>query len=705
MKKLSAFFVMLMLMLAAGVCAHAADFNVENTALPNGEAYKQYTAQINMIGGNTGYSFEFESGFKPAGITINQDGSVTGMPTTAGSFKIMRIRISHTDGTSALVNFTIKIYPKKVKLAVQAPENAVYDGITQYTASGQYYDMDGNQITENTPVLVYGKDRLSSAVDAGTYYIDYQSPSAYSITAYEGDRYLTVSPAAVTGISVQDRTYSYDGAAHGLTTADITVTPSQAGYAVEYRKQGTSEFTSDLPVSSGVYTARVYTTNPNYEPTSAEATVTIQGSTVNFMVSDTTAVYDGAPHSVTVSADKDVEYTVEYIDSNGITVSGSPINAGTYKIKIILTNTDAYLLGTVSADTITISPKPVNFTLAADLEYTGSEQTPTVISNPDINGKYTITYKQPGQGELSTVTDAGTYDVVISISDGNYSISDSSLKTVTVAPKTVSFTVTNNDVQYDGNAHTASVAPDTSLDSSEYTVKYKDKNGSLHDSVRDAGVYDIVITFVSGNYALSESFSESMTITSLIVMNLGNSPAAMIYLDSSHTNDTAWQEAALGELMSNYKFSDHVPAQCSSAITYHPINTLTPDCNKNTVIVRSIDEFTDPGLSVNGTVIKGSVPSAVAGVDGLYKVTYSAEGQTFERYVMTVSRIGDTNADGNVNAIDANMIDGMNADTDGVVQARVWDVNKDGRIDANDAAAIRLRFKNKLVAYYPWVIN
>ena len=52
MKKISAFLIIMIAMLMAGVCAHAADFSVDTTSLPMGEAYKPYSAQITMSDGS-----------------------------------------------------------------------------------------------------------------------------------------------------------------------------------------------------------------------------------------------------------------------------------------------------------------------------------------------------------------------------------------------------------------------------------------------------------------------------------------------------------------------------------------------------------------------------------------------------------------------------------------------------------------------------
>ena len=172
MKKISAFLIIMIAMLMAGVCAHAADFSVDTTSLPMGEAYKPYSAQITMSGGsNDGYSFEFISGFKPTGLTVNEDGSITGTPTSAGYYANMNIRISNVDGTYRDVTFKINIRARSIKINVTAPKNIIYDG-NSYTATVKCYDLNGGELTDAVPIIRYGKDNLSSVTDAGTYYID-----------------------------------------------------------------------------------------------------------------------------------------------------------------------------------------------------------------------------------------------------------------------------------------------------------------------------------------------------------------------------------------------------------------------------------------------------------------------------------------------------------------------------------------------------
>lgn len=705
MKKISAFFVMLMLMFAAGICVHAADFDVDGGArLPDGEAYKAYSAQINMTGGNDGYTFEFVSGFKPAGLTVNSDGSVTGTPTSSGFYSSMNIRISHTDGTSEVVSFSIMVMPRSISVVVDSPANLVYDG-QPHTAQVKCYDADGNLIDDIVPSVKYGADWLDAATNAGTYAITVLNPSGCLITDYTGDEYLIINTQSVTELSAADKTFQYDGNSHGITDSDVTVNPSAAGYTVEYRKTGASAYTADEPVAAGTYEARLHTVNSNYETVYATATVTILAQEINFTVTNTTAEYDGARHEVSVACDKsDVDYTVSYTDASGN--PAEPISAGTYNVVITLANADAYTIGAITGNTLTITPKTIKFTAAQDsFEYDGTEKTPVISTDPvtDVS-LYTVSYRKTGETSSSAILDAGTYDVVITLTDSNnYVIDDSSTKTITVTAQVVNFTVTDNTVTYDGNAHKATVTTESDIPQSSYTVQYR-KNGVLTNSVTDAGEYEIVITVSDSNYALDSAFSGTMTVISAVSLNIGNSPAAMIYKDNSHSDNADWQAAALNALVTTRRFSsDYLPSGCSADIAYGLINNIDIDGDKYTVIVTSLDAFVDPGLSVNGSTVTGSSPVQVEGIEGLYKVTYTYNDENYERYVAVVRKIGDTNGDGFVNAVDANYLDNKNTAPSGVTEARVWDVNKDGMLDANDAAAIRSRYKTALTSYYPWL--
>ena len=271
MKKLYALFAMIALVIITGTCAHAAEFNPVRTDLVDGEAYRKYEDQIQMQGGNEGYTFAYMSGLKPAGITINSDGSVTGTPTSAGRYTKMNVLISHTDGTSAVVTFQIFIALRPIKVQITAPSNVVYDG-KPHTAQIKCFDYyTGEELTQLSPVLTYGMDNITEPVDAGTYIIKVRPPSGCSIEESEGDTHIEIS-RRIAKISVQDKYCLYTkGQKFGITADDVTVEPAGVEYIVEYRKNGESTYTTDEPTEIGIYRVRVRITNPNYTEAYDEA--------------------------------------------------------------------------------------------------------------------------------------------------------------------------------------------------------------------------------------------------------------------------------------------------------------------------------------------------------------------------------------------------------------------------------------------------
>ncbi|MCH5210680.1 MAG: hypothetical protein J1F01_06905 [Oscillospiraceae bacterium] len=280
MKKLYAFFTICTLLLVTGICAHAADFDVVSTKLPRGEAYKEYSAQIEMKGGNEGYSFEYVSGSKPKGLEINSDGSVTGIPTSTGTFENMNVRITHTDGTSALVTFEMGVSRRPIIVIVTVSDDIIlYDG-EQHIATVECFDYyTGLPLeAELVPTVLYGNDKLEYAQEAGTYYIDVRPPEGCSIRKREGAEYIVIEYRTAQ-ISVKDKYFKYiEGGIFEITDEDVTVTPPEAGYAVMYRKRGDAEYSSELPTEPGIYDVRVHTTNPNYETAYANALLTIAGT-------------------------------------------------------------------------------------------------------------------------------------------------------------------------------------------------------------------------------------------------------------------------------------------------------------------------------------------------------------------------------------------------------------------------------------------
>ncbi len=715
MKKFAILTALIVLVTVLGIPALSASLPVSSTTLAAGEAYQPYTSQIQMSGGNNGYTFRFVSGTLPTGITFSGD-TFSGTPRSSGFYSRINVQITDTaTGVSETVVFSMYIAPRKITINVDAPDGALYDGVTGYTAAITCFDYyTGDNLTDTLrPTARYGSELLSAATDAGTYFIRVVTPSGCSVQKQTGDTHLIVAGSVVNTLSVTGFSHAYDGNFHGINENHVTLDPANAGWAVEYMHPGESTYKSEEPKAPGVYTARVYTTNPNYALCVATATISITSQKVNFTVWDYVYAYvAGVSRTATLSHDgpEDLAYTVSYTGEDGNTYA-AVTKAGVYTMHITIDD-PAYALGTVSpVNTLTILGTPVNFTVTDySHTYSGTPKAATVTADVEAV-HFSVIYRNASGEEVTPPTDAGTYSISVSMEEGDYMLGTLDHTTLTISPLPVTFSGDSGTVDYDGQPHTLPLSPSDALAEGNYTLTYRPRGGvTTQASAINAGLYDVGVRFTNGNFTLGGALSQTLTVKAVLSMAPGNSPAAMIYRDSAHASDADWQAATLTDFTTDGRFDSYLPAGCSAGITYHDVGALSPDKNVYTLVVKNTESLTDPGLTVQDGVTTAPVKGVLepTGTDGLYMLTYTytaAYGtETRQRYVIVVpDRIGDVNGDGNVNGIDANHLDGHQAPTADFIQGRIWDVTMDGIVDEADAAAIRNRFSLKLTPYYPWI--
>ena len=465
MKKIPVFILSFFACMTMALCAHAADFTV-NTPLPMGYAYKDYSAQITMgSGSNDGYTFAFESGSEPAGLSLSESGLISGIPKISGTSRVY-IRISHTDGTSEVKEFTINIRPKRIRVNITA-NNTIYDG-NPHSATVTCTDENGAPFTDATVSVLYNYEELDYITEAGSYLLSVKTASGCQVMQLTGDKHMNISSA--TGASNAFDSHNlfivgYDGQPHVITA---TATPALAGVKVEYRKQGEENFTQTPPTLAGVYDVVASTTNKNYNSASVSATLTIlEGSStvVNFTVDNTEWTYNDGNTGVTVTPDKnDAVYSVKYLDASNNEVT--PVNAGTYKIVIELDPNSSYTKGTVSTETLTIKPIELVFKATTkNFVYDGQEKNPGITvtpagTNPEL---YSVAYKIQPADTVAPIKEAGKYKIAVTLTDSvNYKVSDSSDTEITVAK--APDTVTNMNY---GNSPAAMIYKDTAHASDE----------------------------------------------------------------------------------------------------------------------------------------------------------------------------------------------------------------------------------------------
>lgn len=653
-KKMSAFFVMIMVIIAAGVCAHAVDFEVVGgTTLPEGRAYEpyEYTIQMSEPGD---YSFSFSSGVLPFGLTLESTGKISGIPKASGFYTGIYIRVTNlADNTSEIVNFSMNLKRRFIYAVLSMPDEIVYDG-QPHAPDVKFYDMDGTELPDIVPTITYGENYLKQAINVGKYYINLDDPSGCKIQNIINSGYINIIRADVASISVRDIFSAYDGKPHGVKPGDVTTLPENISYISEYKLENEpdSSYSQTEPVNSGTYSVRVTTNDSNYNTAKAYSTMEIGASYINFTVTgwEGEHIYNQSPlnePTITPSVEGFTNFTVKYLDASGNEIEGLPVNAGTYTVDVRLGEDSGYILGRVFSNTVTIDPCPVSY---------------------DVRNNE---YPYDGQEHQATV------NVFVYDPSGTINIS-----------------------------------------SDNYEVKYQKEGEEAQNAAVTGGYYKIIVNITNPNYELDdEEHNEILYIMATPKLNLGNSPGAMIY-KSQRDEDWKYNayEYLKGNLKFNEEYLPDGLDISVLDITFTPIGGLTLDVGPSTVIVNNIEDFQDPGLvledGVENETIQGSepYPTETEGVYVVYYYKYTSVAVEIigERYIIELkSKIGDANGNGTVNAIDANIINlyisTNTAEFDSVQKARVYNVNKDNTLDKEDVYAIQNRFSKKLTPYYPWL--
>ena len=376
------------------------------------------------------------------------------------------------------------------------------------------------------------------------------SGSATQVTAqYAGNGNISGSTGTAT-VTVTPRTLTYTVTAisrdyDGTTKVEVSLSPDNLVTGDSVTLTATGNLTSanadtydkvDLTEVSinDDGDAKYYSVAGSESGKSLSGSVTIRPLEVKLewkLDSDTTFEidYTGGPHTVTATVTNKknsdvVEVKVEVKPNTGAGAGpydATATNAGSYTATATeLTGAakDNYKLPDDPTQAVTI--KKIDVTVTApttnSLTYTGNPQALVEAgSTEDGTMMYALGDSEssaPGEDAFSanipTGTDARTYYVWYYVQgDNNHNDSAKTHVTVTIAKAPVSFTVTNNSVDYDTQAHTATVtqnADEVTIPEDGYTVVYTDSESS--DSTggaankTDAGTYDIWVKLSNDNF-------------------------------------------------------------------------------------------------------------------------------------------------------------------------------------------------------------
>jgi hypothetical protein len=143
------------------------------SSLPTGEVGTTYFTSLLAVGGTPPYTWSLVSGATPPGTALNADGTITGIPTAAGSFNFI-VEVADDVPETAQQGFFIKINQQSLTISTStfsaAKEGSSYTAVI--SVSGGTYPYTFNIVNGNLPDGLFldpTNGYISGTPELGTY--------------------------------------------------------------------------------------------------------------------------------------------------------------------------------------------------------------------------------------------------------------------------------------------------------------------------------------------------------------------------------------------------------------------------------------------------------------------------------------------------------------------------------------------------------
>ncbi|MHC5352773.1 MBG domain-containing protein [Myroides sp. LJL115] len=407
-------------------------------------------------------------------------------PITQGTLHIYNKGVlveSNYDFTFIGANYTIK----KASVQINAtPSSKVYsanDPLLTYTQIGEVYYQDSIQ----------GELQRNPGEDIGDYEIiqgDLSLPEQNYDLTFIGSTF-SILPASIIGVSLEEDSFIYDGAAKGLQIKGTL--PSENSKVVYQYRQNDKLINS--PTDAGVYKASAIISDPNYTTLTLEADMTITPAEITGVeLKDQTFQYDGSKKSLEVSGNVLTGDNITY-QNNSLT------DVGQVDVVALVKRNENYKDKTLSG-VLKVEQAPITGLSFNDQEvtYTG-ENIKIFVKGTTAEDDVEYVYKKDG----NTVTESilpGIYTVEASVTrNPNYLTWE---KTATLIIKNASSDdkvyLDSKEETYNGKPHFLEVSGQIPP-GADITYIYKDSKGNeVHGGAIAAGVYKVSAKVVAQGY-------------------------------------------------------------------------------------------------------------------------------------------------------------------------------------------------------------
>lgn len=388
---------------------------------------------------------------------------------------------------------------------------------------------------------------------------------------------------AIASVSLGNLSQTYTGS--GIS-ASATTTPPGLPVFITYNGGG------NRPVDVGSYTVSAFVNDSNYLGSATDSTLVINKSSQTITFGSLAAVsYGDAP--LTLGATASSGLTVSYVSSDPTvaTVSGSAVTilkAGQTVITASQSGNGNYLAATDVLQTLTVNKAVAAVTVTnLDQTYDGADKVVSIATVP-ANLTVTTTY----DGETNHPVNAGSYAVVVTVDETNYSGMSSNTLVIDKAPQTITFGALSAATY--GDAPISLAASTTS----GLTVQYSSDNLSV------ATVSGNTLTIVgagTANITASQTGNSNYLTASNVIRALTVNKAAATILAGNLTQTYNGSSKAIS--------TTTTPSGLTVNVTYNGSATL-PVGAGSYAVVATINDANYAG-STNATLVIGKATAPI----------------------------------------------------------------------------------------------
>lgn len=333
------------------------------------------------------------------GVTIEVTNDVN--PNQFGKYTITVVAKDNLENET-IGSFEFEVLKRDVTVTINNVEAIYKDEVKPLTSNALEMAYNGNEIgvqlsTEVTNTTPTGKYAITGTWTNENYNVTFVD-GVYSITS----KTITEEDIKELGIEFNDATFIYDG-----TEKSLSVNTLPEEFKVSYENNG--------KVDAGKYEVKaIITGNENYNgEITLTATMTISPKEIRLTWIDRGPfIYNGEKQVFKPQPVEGVEITVDVEGGNGIDV-------GTYTAVASTTNKNYTLTNNKQEYEIIAKTLKVTWIYRGDYTYDGNEHIPTALVEDGV--EITVNVKK------GNAIDAGSYTAVAVTSNGNYTLTNSTL--------------------------------------------------------------------------------------------------------------------------------------------------------------------------------------------------------------------------------------------------------------------------------------